>query len=125
MEDGGWRMADGEWRTEDGGWRMAAWQKMAKSKAQQSGVDHREICQIRENGAVFVRVFRVVRGEKASFLSLLSLFAANQPKCLSMNHLRTQQGFCNQVQSSLIKANQVIFFSHSQRPALTWRAGLA
>jgi hypothetical protein len=37
--------------------------------AQESGVDPREIGEIRENGVAFVRVFRVVRGVRASFLS--------------------------------------------------------
>jgi hypothetical protein len=36
--------------------------------AQKSGVDHREIREIRENRVAFVRVFRVVRGENASLL---------------------------------------------------------
>jgi len=31
-------------------------------------------------------------------------FLENQSKCLSMNHLRTERGFSNQLQSSLIKA---------------------
>jgi hypothetical protein len=40
---------------------------------------------------------------------VLSLFAANQPKCLSMNMLHTITTFFGQAQSRLIKPNQVIF----------------
>jgi hypothetical protein len=81
---------------------FAAWQKMAKSKRQQSGVDDREIREIREKGFPIVRVFRVFRGEKA-FLSLLSLFAENLLKRLSINHLHPPAGY---MQSTPIKPNQ-------------------
>ncbi len=42
-------------------------------------------------------------------MRLLSLFAANQLKWLSMNHLRTRLTFSNQGRSGLIKPDQAIF----------------
>ena len=95
---------------------FAAWQKMAKSKGQPSGVDYREIREIREKGFPIVRVFRVFRGEKASFLSLLSLFVENQWKFLSLNHLHPPTGY---MQSTPIKPNQgksSYSLSHYTRP---------
>jgi hypothetical protein len=79
---------------------------LSRQKAQEarkSEVDHREIREIRENRVALVRVFRLVRGEEVSFLSVLSLFAANQLKCLSMNHLHAILRFPDQAQSTLIK----------------------
>jgi len=46
-----------------------------------------------------------------AFFGLLRLFAANQYKCLSMNHLHTKLSFPAKAQSSLIKPNQVIFLA--------------
>jgi hypothetical protein len=43
------------------------------------------------------------------FPRLLSLFAANQLKWLSMNNLRTRLTFSNQGQSDPIKLNQAVF----------------
>ena len=80
-----------------------------RQEAQTSGVDHREIREIRESGFAFVRVFRVVRGGNASFLSLLSLFAANQWKCLSRNHLQITPSFGGQTGSNPVKPSQTIF----------------
>jgi hypothetical protein len=72
--------------------------------AQKTGADYREI---RESRVAFVPAFRVVRGENASFLSLLSLFAANQWKCLPMKHLYAKPGFSRsmfgQTQSNPVK----------------------
>jgi hypothetical protein len=42
------------------------------------------------------------------------LFAANQPKFLSMSMLHKNAGFSNQAQSGQIKPNQVIFQSSRQ-----------
>jgi len=42
-------------------------------------------------------------------LRLLSLFAPNQPKCLSMSMLRKIAAFFNQAQSSPIKPNRAIY----------------
>jgi hypothetical protein len=80
-----------------------------RKRRKNSGVIYREIRQIREKRVAFIRVFRVVRGQNASFSSLLSLFAANQWKCLSRNNLHAPRSFPDQAQSSLIKPNQVIF----------------
>jgi len=41
-------------------------------------------------------------------LRVLSIFAANQSKCLSMNHLHAAMSFPGKAQSSPIKPNQVI-----------------
>jgi hypothetical protein len=75
-------------------------------------VNYREIREIHENGFAFVRVFRVVRGEKASFLSL---FAANQWKCLSRNYLQITPSFTprfgGQTRSNPVKPSQTIFFN--------------
>ena len=77
-----------------------------------SGVDRREIREIRENWFAFVRVFRVVRGENAFFWSLLSLLAANQWKCLSMRHLYAKPGFSrpNSVKPSQTQSNHFFCF---------------
>ena len=56
------------------------------------------------------------------FLGVLSLFAANQLKCLSMKYLRQKISFSGQAQSSLVKPNQGVFLSrralHSVTPIL-------
>jgi hypothetical protein len=63
----------------------------------------------RENRVASVRVFRVFRGENASFLSLLSLLAANQWKRLSRNHLDSKVEFSrsNRVKPSQTQSNPV------------------
>ena len=69
-----------------------------------SGVDHREI---RENRTATVRVFRVFRGENASFLSLL---AANSMEAPVQESLTTESGVVpGQTQSNPVKPSQTIF----------------
>jgi hypothetical protein len=72
-----------------------------------SGVDHREIREIRENRVVSVRVFRVVRGENASFLNLLSLLAAKSMEVPFQDSLTLESGVFaakpSQTQSNPVK----------------------
>jgi hypothetical protein len=49
-------------------------------------------------------------------LRLLRLFAANQFKCLSLNHLRLQTGFPVRGQSRPIKVNQGVFIATCAAP---------
>ena len=64
---------------------------------------------------------------KCIFLCFLRLFAANQFKCLSLNHLRSQTVFPVQGQSRLIKVNQGAFYALcvncAPRPFLRFEAG--
>jgi hypothetical protein len=55
-------------------------------------------------------------------LGLLRLFEANHPKSLSMNKLHHIANFRNQAQSSLIKANRVIF--PAMNPTECWSVGV-
>jgi len=57
--------------------------------------------------------------QQCLFLRLLRLFAANQPKCLSMNTLHEKMGFPGQAQSSLVKPNQGVFLSHRAHYSIT------
>jgi hypothetical protein len=81
------------------------------------GADNREM---HENRAAFVRVFRVVRGENASFLSLLSLFAANSME-VPMQQLFTRavefsrpNPGANPVKPSQTQSNHFFYFDHEQ-----------
>jgi len=68
-----------------------------------------------ENRVVFVRVFRVVRGKKLHFEPFaLFLRKINRNTFRAKTYI-SRRGLFNQVQSSLIKANQVIF--QTQMPA--------
>ena len=66
----------------------------------------------RENRAASVRVFRVFRGENASFLSLLRLFAAKSMEAPVLESLTLESGvFRGQTQSNPVKPSQTIFFT--------------
>jgi hypothetical protein len=70
-------------------------------------VARREIGEIRENRSAFVRVFRVFRGEDASFLSLLSLFAANSMEVPVQESLTVKCGILpGQTGSNPVKPSQ-------------------
>jgi predicted nuclease of predicted toxin-antitoxin system len=61
----------------------------------------------------FGELSRVVKSAvKLLWLRLAALrpFAANQLKCLTMNHLHAKPSFPAQAQSSLVKPNHVIFW---------------
>jgi len=63
---------------------------------------------------------------RGPFLRVLRLFAANNPKLLSMNNLQLIANFRNQGQSRLIKANRVIpmFRKPAKNPTECWSAGV-
>jgi hypothetical protein len=68
-------------------------------------------CAVRVNSQSVKSVKSVVQflWLRRAALGLLSFFAASHYKSLSMSNLRAKRGFPNQVQSRLIKPNQVIF----------------
>jgi hypothetical protein len=105
-ENGGWRMEEtGEASGEC--WSGESAMNCSRQKAQNAGLDHREPREIREKRAAFVRVFRVVRGENAVFLSLF------EPFCGKSMQVAVQEPFtpgaeffqlkCSQTQSNPVK----------------------
>jgi hypothetical protein len=84
--------------------------RVRRKAGKNSGVAHREMSEIRENRVASVRVFRVVRGENASFLSLLSLLAAKSMEAPVVESLTPESGvFPVKPGPNPVKPSQTIF----------------
>jgi hypothetical protein len=71
-----------------------------RQEAQNAGVDHREIGEIRERRVAFVRVFRVVRGENAVF------FEPFEPFCGKSMQVAVQEPFTRGAEFFRLKSSQ-------------------
>jgi len=64
-------------------------------------------------------IFMIPAPQPCLFVRILSLFAANHLKCLSVNTLHLKQSLSNQGQSSQIKPNQGTFLNHRAHHSIT------
>jgi hypothetical protein len=72
------------------------------------------------DGKVVIRAISAIRGSSSWFrlpaLGVLRLFAAIQPKCLSMNHLHAKTRDLQSMPIKVIQGNSRYFFSPQPQP---------